>query len=152
MPDGIANAAVTFSSVFEHGVDEKRRVQIPAKWRPGDPETELTVMLWGKNEEICLRVLPPAQFQKLRDKIEAMPGSKEKVSRLRNLGANSEQITVDKGGRIILPERMAKAAGIGEKATLVGLFEKFEIWNSKRYEAVAAADAVIAAGDLESLE
>ena len=151
MSDSVANA-VTFSSVFEHGVDEKRRVQIPAKWRPRDPETELTVMLWGKNDAVCLRVLPPAQFQKLRDKIEAMPGSKEKVSRLRNLGANSEQVTVDKVGRICVPDRMAKAAGIADKATLVGLFEKFEIWNPQRYEPVAAADAIIASGDLDSLE
>jgi MraZ protein len=152
MTDGGANNSMSFTSVFEHGVDEKRRVQIPAKWRPKDPEMELTVMIWGSNENVCLRVLPPTQFQKLRDKIEAMPGSKEKVSRLRHLGSNSESVVVDKGGRICLPERMTRAAGITEDATLVGLFEKFEIWNPKRYETVAAADAVIAAGDLESLE
>jgi MraZ protein len=151
MPDSAANA-IAFNSVFEHGVDEKRRVQIPAKWRPKDPETEYTIMVWGKDQETCLRVLPPAEFQKLRDKIEAMPGSKEKVSRLRNLGANSEQVTVDKVGRICLPDRMAKAAGITEKAALVGLFEKFEIWNPDRYAPVAVTDAAIAAGDLLSLE
>jgi DNA-binding transcriptional regulator/RsmH inhibitor MraZ len=35
-----------YNSCYRHGVDEKRRVQIPAKWRPEEPGTELTVILW----------------------------------------------------------------------------------------------------------
>ena len=49
-----------YNSLYRHGVDEKRRVQIPAKWRPAKPGTELTLVLWPKAKEgPCLRVLPP---------------------------------------------------------------------------------------------
>ena len=51
---------------------------------------------------------------------------------------------MDKGGRICLPEEMARAAGIKDEAVLVGLLDRFEIWNPARYENVKAADAVVA--------
>ncbi len=37
-----------YNSRFRHGVDEKRRVQIPAKWRPQKPTGELTLILWPR--------------------------------------------------------------------------------------------------------
>jgi len=42
-------------------------------------------------------------------------------------------VTLDKGGRICLPEAMAKAAVIDKEAMLVGLVDRFEIWNPERY-------------------
>jgi DNA-binding transcriptional regulator/RsmH inhibitor MraZ len=43
-----------------------------------------------------------------------------------------------------VPEEMARAAGIGDEAMLVGLLDKFEIWSPERYEKVKAADAILA--------
>ena len=51
---------------------------------------------------------------------------------------------VDKSGRICLPEEMANAAGIKDEAVLVGLLDRFEIWNPERYQKVKASDAVMA--------
>jgi MraZ protein len=62
----------------------------------------------------------------------------------RFIGSESVQVTLDKVGRICLPEEMAKAAGIEDKVVLVGLLDRFEIWSPKRYEKVKAADAVMA--------
>ncbi len=56
-----------YNSRFLHGVDEKRRVQIPAKWRPDKSGTELTLILWPKHEAgVCLRVLPPSEMAKMK--------------------------------------------------------------------------------------
>jgi DNA-binding transcriptional regulator/RsmH inhibitor MraZ len=35
---------------------------------------------------------------------------------------------------------MAREAGLDREARLVGLLDRFEIWNPKRYEAVEASD------------
>ena len=93
-------------------MDEKRRVQIPAKWRPQKAGTELTLMLWPKAKEgPCLRVLPPAEMAKLMKSIDAMQNSDpNKVVLKRFIGSESVQVSVDKGGRICLPEEMARAA------------------------------------------
>ncbi|HEY5043541.1 MAG TPA: hypothetical protein VIK53_16235 [Verrucomicrobiae bacterium] len=135
-----------YNSCYRHGVDEKRRVQIPAKWRPETDGTELTVILWPKHQAgACLRVMPPAEMATLKASLDAMPnGDPNKVVLKRFIGSESVQLTLDKAGRICLPEEMARAAGIKDDAVLVGLLDRFEIWNPARYENVKAADAVVA--------
>src|SRR5947207_5484867 len=134
------------NSLYRHGVDEKRRVQIPAKWRPADSGVELPLGLWPKSKEgPCLRVLPPLEMAELMRDLDAMPNTDpNKVVLKRFIGSESVQVSVDKGGRICLPEEMAKAADISDEAVLVGLLDRFEIWNPQRFEKVKASDAIMA--------
>ena len=140
----VANRKIFFNSKYLHGIDEKRRLQIPAKWRPEGDGVEFTVILWPKHQAgACLRVLPPDKLDKLVAEIEAMPNSDPRKDVLRRVvGGNSEQVALDKAGRICLPEDMARAAGIKNEARLVGMFEQFEIWEPARYKHVEAADEV----------
>jgi len=63
-----------YNSLYKHGVDEKRRLQIPAKWRPAKPNVEFTLIVWPKSKEgPCLRALPPEQMAKTLREIDAMP-------------------------------------------------------------------------------
>ncbi len=135
-----------YNSTYQHGVDEKRRVQIPAKWRPAETGTELTLVLWPKAKEgPCLRVLPPEQMAKLMRQVDALSNTDaSKVVLKRFIGSESVQVTLDKAGRICLPEKMARDAGITTEAVLVGLLDRFEIWSPERYGKVKAADAVLA--------
>jgi MraZ protein len=140
------NKTTYYNSLYRHGVDEKRRVQVPAKWRPEEPGTEFTLVLWPKAKEgPCLRVLPPKEMAELMRDIDSMPNDNpNKVVLKRFIGAESVQVSLDKAGRICIPEEMASAAGITDQVVLVGLLDRFEIWNPKRYAAVKAADAVMA--------
>lgn len=135
-----------YNSLYRHGVDEKRRIQIPAKWRPGKPGVEFTLVVWPKAKEgPCLRALPPKQMAALMQDIQLMQNSDpSKVVLKRIIGSESEQVVVDKSGRICLPEEMANAAGIKDQAVLVGLLDRFEIWNPERYEKVKVSDAIMA--------
>jgi MraZ protein len=133
---------IYYSSCYRHGVDEKRRIQIPAKWRAPKSEV-LTLILWPKGAipEACLLVLPPGEWQTLVQKLKEMPFADPKAQALRHLlGRKSDRVTLDKGGRICLPEAMAQSAGIGGEAMLVGLVDRFEIWNPERYAAASAVD------------
>src|SRR5438132_12630337 len=134
-----------YNSLYRHGVDEKRRVQVPAKWRP-ESGVEFTLVLWPKSKEgPCLRVLPPEEMADLMRDNDAMPNSDpNKVVLKRFIGSESVQVTLDKVGRICLPEEMARAAGISAEVVLVGLLDRFEIWSPERYKHVKASDAVMA--------
>ncbi|MDB6018903.1 MAG: MraZ protein [Pedosphaera sp.] len=146
MPNTTTNELIHYHSLFRHGVDEKRRVQIPAKWRPSAPDVEFTLILWpnGAQADACLLVLPPAEMNALADKIRAMPFADSKAQALRRLlGSKSANVTLDKAGRICLPEEMAKAVGIDKEAVLAGLVDRFEIWSPERYETVSAVDAAL---------
>jgi len=139
-------ARTYYNSIYRHGVDPKRRVQVPAKWRPAESGIELTLVLWPKSKEgPCLRVLPPEEMADLMRDIDAMPNSDpNKVVLKRFIGSESVQVTLDKVGRICLPEEMARAAGISAEVVLVGLLDRFEIWSPERYKHVKASDAVMA--------
>ena len=146
MPDNGTSEQIYYNSLYRHGVDEKRRVQIPSKWRPTQPGIEFTLIVWPKYEVgPCLRVLPPKEMAQLMEALDAMPNDdKNKTILKRIIGSESVQVTLDKAGRICLPEEMAAAAGIKNEAVLVGLLDRFEIWNPVRHEKIKATDAVMA--------
>jgi MraZ protein len=143
-----------YNSSYRHGVDDKRRIQIPAKWRPSKDGVEFTLILWPKSKEgPCLRVLPPQEMAELMRDIDAMPnGDPSKVVLKRFIGSESVQVALDKAGRICLPEEMAGAAGIKDEAVLVGLLDRFEIWNPERFGKVRASDAVMAQEAFKMME
>jgi MraZ protein len=135
-----------YNSTYRHGVDEKRRVQIPARWRPTEPGVELTLVLWPKAKEgPCIRVLPPQQMAAMMRDIDAMPNSDPNKTVLKRfIGSESVQAPLDKVGRICLPETMARALGIISEVVLVGLLDRFEIWAPEAYERVKISDAIMA--------
>ena len=143
-----------YNSSYRHGVDEKRRLQVPAKWRPSKEGVEFTLILWPKSPAgSCLRVLPPQEMAELMRDIDVMPNSDpNKVLLKRFIGSQSTQVALDKAGRICVPEEMAAAAGIQEEAVLVGLLDRFEIWNPERFEKVRATDAVMAQEAFKMME
>ena len=147
MSSNETNERISYKASYRHGVDEKRRVQIPAKWRPTQPDVRFHLMVWQPpgQQQACLLVLPPRAYGKLEEKLEAMSFSDPQAESLRRfLGELSDDVFLDKGGRICLPDSMAKAAGIAGEAVLVGLFDRFQIWNPEQYELVKASDAALA--------
>jgi len=134
-----------YNSIYRHGVDPQRRVQVPAMWRPAKAGVEFTLILWPQSSEgPCLRVLPPLEMAELMKSIDDMPNGGNKTALKRVVGSASVQVALDKGGRICIPDEMARGADIKSEAVLVGLLDRFEIWNPERYERVKAADAVLA--------
>ncbi len=146
--------AQVYNSTYRHGVDEKRRIQVPAMWRPASDNFQFTLIVWPQRTEgPCLRVLPPKEMAELMTALDAMPNDdRNKTILKRIIGSASTQVTLDKAGRICVPEEMASAAGIEDEVTLVGLLDRFEIWDPQRYEKVKAADAVMAAEAFKLME
>jgi MraZ protein len=152
MADERQNDACIYNSLYRHEVDGKRRVQVPSKWRSDRGGTQFTVIVWPKHAEgVCLRVLPPAELARLMADLDKLPVN-ERVTAKRQIGARSEQVTVDSAGRICIPQEMADAADIKEKVVMVGLLDKFEMWSPQRYAAVEAADQVLSARAFDLME
>jgi MraZ protein len=141
-----SNVAIFYHSTYRHGVDEKRRVQIPSKWRPNEQDVELTIILWTDNAQqgSCLRVLPRHEMEEMISKIKPLSSAEpETVALRRNIAKRSDTATMDKAGRICIPDWMAKAAGIEKEAVLAGALQWFEIWNPDRYSAISSVDEAL---------
>jgi len=143
-----------YNGTYAHGVDDKRRVSVPAKWRPSQSGTELTLILWPKEKAgTCIRVLPPQKMADLMRDIDAMSNSDPNKTFLKRfIGSRSVQVTVDSAGRICLPDDMAKGAGITDKVMMVGLLDRFEIWTPARYETLSKGDDFMAQDAFSRME
>ena len=142
---------VTYQSLHRYAVDSNRRVQFPLPWRTAKP-VELTMIVWPQHDcGPCLRVLPPEELEKLRQKIE-MAATPEKTSLKRHIGSSSAKIEFDSAKRIAIPAEMAEAAGITDEAVFTGMLDYFEIWSPSKYAEMNALEKRVVANALKSLE
>jgi MraZ protein len=75
------------------------------------------------------------------------PYSEQREQFLLALYGTSETLKLDAEGRVMLPERLKRHAGIAEAVAFVGLGHKFQIWEPERFRAHLAK----ATGQLRSL-
>ncbi|HEX7434413.1 MAG TPA: division/cell wall cluster transcriptional repressor MraZ [Anaerolineaceae bacterium] len=120
-----------FLGQYEHTIDEKGRLTIPARYRELLSEGAYVTRGFDKN----LYVLTTASFQHVFDQVNTTsltnPGSRS----LRHLlFANAERVEVDKAGRILIPQFLRQTAGLGSSAFVVGAGSFFEIWSSETWD------------------
>jgi len=126
---------------------------LPAKWRPKDAGLVFRVLPWPVNVQECLLVLPPERWDLMVQKLKLTKMQDPRVAALeRVLGGTSAALTLDKVGRLCLPENLAKAAALEREAVFVGRLDKFEIWSPARYEVSTVQDKILAASVIDQID
>lgn len=152
MPD-TDSIVPNFHGNFSYGIDDSRRVMVPAKWRPKSRSVLFTVILWPIKIEDFLLVLPPERWQVMLDKLKTKSLLDRGVAAFeRVVGRTSAQLTLDQVGRFCLPENLTGPAEIDKEAEFVGRLDKFEIWSPKRLKAATSDDKILAAKVAEELD
>ncbi len=119
---------------------------IPARWRPKDPSIVFTVLAWPINGDEFLLVLPPERWRVMLDKLKTKSLTDARVATFeRVIASTSSPMTLDRVGRFVLPENLAKLVGIEKEAKFVGRLDKFEMWNPERYARSMAQVKAVAA-------
>ena len=93
MGENVEAAPLFFSSEYKFGIDAKRRLQVPAKWRGVSSGGTFTLLVWRKKagQGACLLALPPAAMADLIQKLKEMPFADPKAEALRrSLGSAKE--------------------------------------------------------------
>jgi MraZ protein len=121
-----------FLGEFEHSVDTKGRVAVPAKFRSRLEGG----MVITRGFERCLQVFPMDQWQVLSERVSNLPAGSSESRQLRRLLFSSASDTeLDKQGRILLPANLREYAGIGDAAVVAGMNTYFEIWSQDNWDA-----------------
>jgi MraZ protein len=121
-----------FLGEYEHSVDTKGRVAVPAKFRT-QLEGGLVVT---RGFERCLQVYPMERWAELSDRVSSLPIGSADSRRLRRLlFASAFDTELDKQGRILLPANLREHAGIGDIAVVAGMNTYFEIWSQADWDA-----------------
>lgn len=120
-----------FLGRYEHNIDEKGRITIPAKYREELGETVVVTQGYDGN----LQAYPPDTYDLLAERIRGLSILDPNSRMLRRIFfANAERIDFDKAGRILLPAFLRESANLSDIAVLVGNGEYFEFWSPETWQ------------------
>ena len=112
---------------YQHSIDAKGRLFIPAKFREELGETfYVTIGLDG-----CLSVYSDTKWEALIEKVEALPISKARS--MRTLFANAAKCEPDAQGRILIPAKLREYAKLEKEVVITGASRCVELWNPERW-------------------
>lgn len=115
-----------FLGTYEHTLDAKGRMTIPAKYR--DLVSGGAYITKGFDQN--LMVLTEEIFQKLFDRVTNMNMANSTARELRRLMfANAFSVEVDKAGRILIPQILRTHSSLENEAIILGNGSYFEIWS-----------------------
>lgn len=112
---------------YQHAVDEKGRIALPAKFRKS--LTEGVVVTEGLDS--CLHLYPIDQWRRFAEKITQLPN---KLGLVRRMLSQASYCDIDSQGRILVPLALLEKAGIKHRAIIVGLHTRGELWNEERWQ------------------
>ena len=140
-----------FLGRYEHNLDAKGRLAIPARYR--EALAEGVVLTRGIDR--CLALYPLAAWRPLAEKVAALPLTDADARNFRRLVfAAGADLTLDAQGRILVPPDLRRYAELDREALVVGVDTSIEIWSPARWAAVEASldgDAAAIAQRLASL-
>jgi MraZ protein len=136
---------MAFRGSFEHQLDDRGRVAIPAKYRVEFPNNFAVIT---PSPEGCLRVYPEAAFKEESDKYGSTSTTGLDGRRARRLfDARAFDTELDRQGRILIPARLREHAGLNGTVVVLGTRECLEIWEPRALEReIEEAERASAAG------
>lgn len=126
-----------FLGSYLHQFDAKGRVALPAPFRRGH-EAGPFVLIHAHPEALSL--YPEESWAEVQQNLREMAKRKPELRPLvLSLTANAHEVTPDKQGRILVPDRLRAAVGVDAEALIVGAIDRIELWEPKRFEERTAA-------------
>ncbi len=129
-----------FHGTFEHTIDDKGRVSVPARFRDvllasHDDRVVITNFFIGSQR--CLDVYAVAAWQELEERLRARPQFDQRLMRFQNYYfAAAHDCVIDKQGRILLPPSLREYAGLNRDVVFTAALGKFRIWDLQQWKQV----------------
>ena len=124
-----------FLGRFEHTLDTKGRIAIPAKFRADLGEG----LVMTRGIDRCLAVYPMVAWRDLAARMNALSMADPNARLMRRMVfSEAMDAMLDGQGRVLVPGDLRLYAGIEREAIVVGLHSSFEIWSPERWRDVNA--------------
>lgn len=119
-----------FIGEYRHSIDTKRRLALPVKFRK---ELGKTVIV-TRGLDNCLVVYPQKEWKVMSNKLGKLPASQiEARGFARIMLAGAMAVSLDKLGRILIPDYLKQYADLKKNVVVCGIFNRLEIWDSKKW-------------------
>lgn len=130
---------VYFNFTYNHTLDAKNRLFIPAKFRELLGE-EFVVF---KGPEKCLYVYDKETFEKVSQQFVNHPNRKVQ----RSFFSQVSDASLDKQGRVTLTADQLEHANLVKDAAIIGAGQRIEIWAAEEFE-----EATISMSQLDDID
>jgi MraZ protein len=134
-----------FFGRYEHSLDDKGRIILPAKFRAhfehGGYLTEY--------QDGCLSLWTPDQFELQMDSMtERATSGRSDRNLVRLWASTSHELEIDRQGRMAIPARLREFAGLVGDVLVLGAIDRVELWNRETWEEkVLPEEARLTQGD-----
>ena len=131
--DRTGEGAEALIGKYQHNIDAKGRLFIPAKFREqlGDV-FYVTIGLDG-----CLSVYSDSKWEQLLEKYDTL--SLAQARKVRVLFANAAECQPDSQGRILIPANLREYAALDREVVINGAVKSVELWTPDRWRAIEKA-------------
>lgn len=116
---------------FEHTLDTKGRISMPAKLRKdmGD------AFILTKGLDGCLFAFSSEEWLNFETKLKSLPLSDKNARNfVRFFLAGATECEIDKQGRFLIPSNLRQAANLEKEAVIIGVGTRLEIWNKSTWK------------------
>lgn len=115
-----------FMGEYQHSIDEKGRMIIPAKFR--DALGPTFVITRGLDQ--CLFVYPMEEWAALEQKLKSLPLMKSDARAFtRFFFSGASECELDKQGRVNIPNILLEYAKLEKDCVVLGVSNRVEIWS-----------------------
>ena len=125
-----------FLGEYDHSLDDKGRLAIPAKFRP---ELGQGLVL-TRGLDRCLFAWPMAEWRAVAEKLGRLSMMHAEARRLqRLLFAGAVDTQLDRLGRVLVPAFLRSYAGLQDAVVVAGVLNRIEIWDRAQWAAERSA-------------
>jgi MraZ protein len=120
-----------FIGEYQHALDNKNRMIIPAKFREGLGEN----FVLTKGLDGCLYAYTIDEWKIMEEKLKKLPlTSKDARAFVRFFFSGANEINIDKQGRALIPQNLLEYAGIQKDIVSIGVSTRIEIWSKDKWD------------------
>lgn len=120
-----------FMGEFNHALDSKGRLIIPARFREGLGDTFIAT----KGLDHCLFLYPMSEWETIEKKLKALPFTKADTRAfVRLFFSGASECEVDKQGRILLTAKLREFARINRDVVIIGVSTRVEVWAKEEWK------------------
>ena len=120
-----------FMGEYQHNIDAKGRMIVPAKFREGLGEK----FVLTRGLDHCLFAYPMDEWKILEEKLKKLPLTKRDARRFtRFFFSGAVECEVDKQGRINIPQPLRTYSKLEKECVVIGVSNRVEVWSKEIWE------------------
>jgi MraZ protein len=124
-----------FNGEFEHTMDEKGRVFLPARHR----EALAPAVIVGRGADGQVNVYPKPLWEGMVERVrQAIQAGEDSLSirQAQRILFSADECDLDRQGRIVVPPLLRNYANLDTAVIILGNNDRLEIWNRDRWQEV----------------